>query len=362
MPSVMCECGARYKVADASLGKKSKCKKCGNVFTLKAEDDGIFSIAPDEFSSPSPLASAIASGEVTQAPQAPGRDGDDDTEQSEGFVGRSGFLANRPSAAATIPITPTRSYFADVLRTFLFPSSPENLVSFIVIVIFMSTLGPIFAFMPFPYGMILGFLLQGWYAALRFEIVRTSASGEDRLPSVGVSDPWEDLVKPALCWIASWIVVVLPASAYLIYVVASGRLGSSAIPNSLSSGISAILGANTEIAIFGVLLLLGACAWPMLILCVAIQGFSTLLRPDLILSTMIRTFPGYVATLLLVCGTIVLQNVLSLISSGRAATTGGSLVIAFLVSAMSIYVEIVLMRLIGLYYHHFKKKFAWDWE
>jgi len=359
MPSVMCECGARYKVAESSLGKKSKCKKCGSVFTLKAEDDGILSIAPDEFSAPSPLTNQLASGELSKPSQNTSHSAEDAGE-SEAFVGRSGFIANRPSTAAT-PIRSTRSYGADILRTFMFPSSPENLVSFIVVVVVMSTLGPIFSFMPFPYGPILYFLLLGWYAAFRFEVLRTAASGEEHLPNVGVSDPWDDLVKPAVGWIGSWIVVVLPAGLFVAFSIATGRLAASTVPTTLPGGISAIVSANATIMIFGVLILLGICAWPMIILCIAIQGFSTLLRPDLMIMTLLRTLPGYLCTLVLMCGTIILQDVLLVISKGRTGS-GASFVMEVLVGAFGVYAEIVLMRLVGLYYHHFKRKFAWDWE
>ena len=41
------------------------------------------------------------------------------------------------------------------------------------------------------------------------------------------------------------------------------------------------------------------------------------------------------------------------------AVSGG--IASLLVVGISLYFEIVAMRVIGLYYHHFKHRFAWDW-
>ncbi|UCC29569.1 MAG: rhomboid family intramembrane serine protease [Phycisphaerales bacterium] len=39
MPTSHCQCGAKYRYSESSIGKRAKCKKCGAVFTLKPEDD-----------------------------------------------------------------------------------------------------------------------------------------------------------------------------------------------------------------------------------------------------------------------------------------------------------------------------------
>ena len=47
MAKCYCECGAKYRVPDESLGKQAKCKQCGAVFTLTQEDDGPIPLADD---------------------------------------------------------------------------------------------------------------------------------------------------------------------------------------------------------------------------------------------------------------------------------------------------------------------------
>ena len=45
MPTQRCECGAKYRFPESSLGKRAKCKKCGAVFKLTGkEDDGTIPI------------------------------------------------------------------------------------------------------------------------------------------------------------------------------------------------------------------------------------------------------------------------------------------------------------------------------
>jgi hypothetical protein len=74
--------------------------------------------------------------------------------------------------------------------------------------------------------------------------------------------------------------------------------------------------------------------------------------------------------LLLIAGAVVLNELLSTqvgTSPTAAAGTappsiGGRLAMYGLITCLGVYLDIVLMRLIGLYYHHFKRRFAWEWE
>ena len=39
MPTSHCQCGAKYRYGESSIGKRARCKKCGTVFTLTPEDE-----------------------------------------------------------------------------------------------------------------------------------------------------------------------------------------------------------------------------------------------------------------------------------------------------------------------------------
>jgi hypothetical protein len=87
---------------------------------------------------------------------------------------------------------------------------------------------------------------------------------------------------------------------------------------------------------------------------VAIGGFATLRRVDLIFATMIKTFPIYLLTVAIVFGTAFIVPALE--------DLPGGLIGRVLVIGISLYGEIIALRAIGLYYHHFKHRFAWSWD
>jgi len=122
---------------------------------------------------------------------------------------------------------------------------------------------------------------------------------------------------------------------------------------------------------FKVLVALGLFVWPFVVLCVALGGLGTVFRFDLMLVTISRSLGAYSITVALIWCSFFLEHTLSTLTFGKAAAAAvtGTPTVAFgatlagriCVLTIGIYFDIVLMRLIGLYYHHFKQKFAWDW-
>ncbi len=255
-----------------------------------------------------------------------------------------------------------RSFWADVGWSFLFFTDPSNLISFFVFWVVL-VVGPMIPFA--------GILVSFWYAAFRFAVVEESAAGEDALPSVRVGDFFEDLLYPALRWTGSWILVLVPAFAYLVVGIAQNWVSPGEAADALSGGVVGMLSAATgAMAPLVVLVYAGMFLWPMVILCLALGGFTSLHRVDLILRTVAATLPGYLVTVALVFGTSLLGQAISGLAGGRlgsaakptlASLLGTALLVNVLVTGISLYTEIVAMRAIGLYYHHFKAKFAWDW-
>lgn len=365
MPTTHCQCGAKYRYAESSIGKRARCKKCGAVFTLTPEDDeGVIPLA-DEHEMRDEMAAAAEQPRATAIPK-----------QGEVFVptgspGAAGTHGLGPAAAASGTLPP-RSYASDALWTFLFPSSPGNLVTFIVLwgVIVVA---PLVSCVPL-IGFFLWLLVIAWYCAYRLEIVASAAGGDSDLPDLSGPQHLVDLVDPFFKWVGSWIVVFIPALGYMILTWGqSGITGLDLLPMILG-GIAGILSGSTSGAVtFDVLVYLGILFWPMVVLCVAIGGFATLYRLDLILLTIIKTFPYYVLTLILMFGAVFLKlGILELAGGGLAtqaqpgrgspaAMMGIGLVLSILGTGIGIYCDIVLMRLIGLYYYHFKDRFAWSW-
>ncbi len=356
MPAQQCTCGARYRFDDSAIGRKARCKKCGRVFTITPDAaDGTIPLAADE-----PFGVDLASA----------------VEQSQALPGEAPYRVSPdpasppPSLETALPSSPplvaepkpSRGYSGSLLWTLLFPTSLQNLVTFCVMwgLLCVSALllrGPGFMGMVGLLLLLGRVVIFGWYCAFRFETIIQAAAGEDDLPSLSFTEGWyDDILAPLFKWLGSWAVVFIPAVVSLIVIGMTTQLTPSDLAKQLLGGVGGILqGAGPELFVFVVLTCLALFSWPMVVLCVGLGGFETLWRLDLITVTIVKTFPVYLLTVAIVFGSTMFSGII-------AASTGGvSTITIVLVIGVSLYCEIVAMRVIGLYYHHFKHRFAWDW-
>jgi hypothetical protein len=85
--------------------------------------------------------------------------------------------------------------------------------------------------------------------------------------------------------------------------------------------------------------------------------------------TILRTPVAYAVTVLLVMGAILAAAWTgnTLVASAAAkqlaggGTWGGVLLAKILGAGLSVYCDLVALRAVGLYYRHFRSRFAWDW-
>jgi len=344
MPRYTCSCGARFRFPESAVGKRSKCKQCGTLFTLVDDEAGVIPVADDFDASPDAAPDAVAD------PPSP--------VQGRIFVPTS-VSTSTPSVEQDVEQIAGNafkpSFLTDVLWTFLFPSSPGNLITFLIIWVVMLII-PIAPLGLRAFGLVVWILINGWYAAFQFAVLQSAAAGEQELPSPTFSrDLVDDLIYPLFQWIGSWVVVYIPACTYLLLACLGGNVDPFDALRMLFGGIEQVFQQGSgQPLVFSILVCVGSFFWPMMILCIALGGFETVYRIDLIASTIIRTFPVYVVTLLLMFGAALLERTLT------ASTAGLSM--WFVISVgVTVYFDIVLMRLIGLYYHHFKDRFAWSW-
>ncbi|MCH7704124.1 MAG: hypothetical protein IIB61_03350 [Planctomycetes bacterium] len=379
MPKQRCVCGQKYRFPETSIGKRAKCKKCGAVFTIVAEeppaDEGIIPIAKDDVFTQEASADPAARQRVVDSDA----DGWQTPEQIEGRLPDSGPSLGRAIPSSTDPVA-ARGYLESLAWTLLFPSSVGNLLTFLMVWFVLSLREFAATFSPFGMMMVLWFIglliVLGWYYAFLFSIVEGAAGGDDDLPSMTLDQGMLDGVfVPLFKFIGTKAVVMLPAFAYLFVAMSMGILteqqvidaffafvGNGSVWETLSGP------AGPVVILFGI----GIFLWPMVALCVALGGFGTLARMDLIVKTIVRTFPMYVVTVALVVATVIGREVTHSAmvnwSMAKAATGGGAgpswgsfAVLTVLIQGVTIYVDIVAMRVIGLYYHHFKSRFAWNW-
>jgi hypothetical protein len=173
------------------------------------------------------------------------------------------------------------------------------------------------------------------------------------------------MIEPFFKWVGSWVIVLSPAFVYLLVAWQRGDITGPQVLDMIGGGLNGLWqGAASAVGVFVVLLCLGIALWPIVVLCIALGGFDVLYRADLIVLTIVRTFPAYVLTLALMFAAVLLSAVLETGSKGALAgqgRAGGWALAHVLTVGLGIYFDIVLMRLIGLYYHHFKHRFAFDW-
>ena len=308
MDMIRCECGTEYRLTERLYGKRVRCKMCGVEFTAPHPD------SPELHASP------------------PTGDSSVDQYSAKAFDDDSG-----PSLMA---------FWADCLRSFLFLRSVSSLITFA----FLAMAAAVRVFLPFGgcIGQIALVIVAGWILGYLFHVIQEAASGENELPSFSLSEGWfDDVVVPLVKFLVSWLVVVWPALAFTIldsiYRI-SGRLN---------------LPFNPAVVLFG----LGVFAWPMVILTTAIGGLSGLWRVDLMISTVSRSFVGYattVAATVLAYGAFQLAE--ELLQARSHADPSGLVAMGAGLEVLSVYAAIVAMRIVGLYYHHFKDDFAWSWD
>ena len=356
MAVFVCPCGARYKVPLGAEGRKVRCKRCGRIEQLPEADEGPFRVA-DDVCDGAEVAAATASVSPRMNVEDP-----------------------VPPAAPPVARSPTTGFWADFGWSFLFFTSPTNLmlalicwvlqiVKYFLIAGFGAVTFP--ARIKFVVFLVFAILaIEMFFTAWYMRIVTDSAAGEDDLPGLNRFDDWlEDVVVPALHYAIAWLLLVLPA---LGYAFATGGSLSMVIPALIAGADPYSLlttggGADVPMAL---LVCLALFLWPIALLCVSMGGLSTLVRIDLIVPSVVRTFIPYLAIVLLVGVAAFLPDLIVSLAAGvppaSGAAGGGAfskgLWLAMVACGVEIYVSIAVMRLIGLYYRHHKHKLSWDWE
>lgn len=171
----------------------------------------------------------------------------------------------------------------------------------------------------------------------------SAAAGERELPELTLLEGFvETVIAPSFKFLATVAIAFSPALVYVIYAVYAGR-------------------EFQEDLVFLVLSGAGVFLWPMVVLIVGLGGVSSFARPDLILVTLARTFTPYFVTCLLAAGAF--AGTWWIGQQTFTMRRGGSHPIALLagLQVLELYAWVLVMRFIGLYYHHFKGRFAWSW-
>jgi hypothetical protein len=251
---------------------------------------------------------------------------------------------------------PKRTYWSDAFGSFVYPfRSAGNIINFIVISVIAVIAVPM-SFVVVNLGvigfaLIFGiFVIFGWLRAMYLSVVQDTAAGSDDMPGIKMEDGFlEDVIKPAFKYMGSYAVALAPAALYLIGMFAG------LIPSQMQSAF-----------ILYAWVIGGFFIWPIVLMLFAFNALDMIYRVDLIFATIFRTIGPYLSLwfMLLVVGAFsLLPSIASLLTKlGLNVTlplpSNNSPVGLVLFRILDVYFSIVTMRLVGLYYLHFKRRFA----
>ncbi len=386
----ICEqCGRKMRAPDGTGGRKASCPICGQT-----------QLIPGELPSPSVELEPPAS----PAPGLRGQNAPADlrTHRRPVMSGISG---------------PERSFAADVALSFKLPFKGAGLFLWIMIGLIHLILVPLGAMVLFgdPLAMLGFFSLCGWLCSCYFAIILETCSGKDDLPTMGLSGGlWDDVFAPLLKFMGSLSVVMLPLIVWNVAVSAANpeveeppidpsamlpfspdaqrfndptmqqflqddpfSAGAGEIPNPYAAppepepemiidleSISVV----SILASLG-LYLLGLFLWPMMILTVVINGlFAAVGKIPEQLASIFKALPQYLS----ICGMLLGVGLIAVLSTvgvtillgmlGESHKIMASILTGVLPSLILSYFIIIAMRIIGLFYRHYKTRFAWKAE
>jgi hypothetical protein len=198
--------------------------------------------------------------------------------------------------------------------------------------------------MPFLYGYVISMFVYGCLCNYLFDVVLTTANGEDKPPGLpDFSDWWEDILQPILLMISTTVLCFAPSFLYFIgYLWHCWYEGW--VPD-LSQPACA----------WGVvgLALISLYYYPMALLAVIMFDSKRAVSPRMVVPSISRVLRPY----MMVCGFMTLIG-LSLVVF-RVVFTRGSFLVYFGGVALKLWGAMVSMRLLGLMYRTYKSRLGW---
>jgi len=389
-----CACGKRMAIDKQYIGRKIACPGCGKKFVLDREKLAAMARRAQQAAGTKPAhaaatpASALAGGKTAPVatdlqpadldqdiltlihddlpvgalkvredadgvePLPPGMAPsvvlvEEEVELAYAGAGRKGRGSGKHADTDAIQEA-KHSFWVDLTLAFVYPfQSLGNILTFLGLSL-LALAG--FGVSLLPGGIMLflaSITIYGWFCAYYMSVVIDTAAGSANLPGIRLDGGWwEDVLRPALLFILAQVIVFGPTLAIMVFMDAPWP----------------------GLGYFACALFL----WPMMILLLSLSDLSALFRIDLIAVTVLRTLPAYLlitGLLIIVTATeYVLPMLILLISNGTvnlklpAFLEAPPIAFAVVRELLSFYLATVSMRLIGLYYLHFKHKFAFEFE
>lgn len=220
------------------------------------------------------------------------------------------------------------SSFSELLAgAFVYPFKRDGLILVIAGTLFFALVG-IFA----SFSFIIAIFAGGYFCAYLQKIIQSSAQGDDGMPAwPDVSSFGEEVLQPFLQFLGTFLLCLAP-----------GILGIRFGPPDFKG-------------YFYALYLLGGLYLPMALLTVAMHDTIAALDPRIVLSSILRVPLGYAG----VCVTLAAIVGVDLGMGWLANSIGMPIATSLLTGFVSLYLQVVAMRVLGLFYYCQKDRLKW---
>jgi hypothetical protein len=189
------------------------------------------------------------------------------------------------------------------------------------------------------FGVLILILAYGYLAAYQFDIVLTTANGEDAPPGFpDFSEFWEDILRPFLLLAGTAVFSLLPAALFFI-----------------ARGLYAREVGGWEWAVFGGLCLAGAFYFPMAFLSVIMFNEIKALNPLVVVPAIVRVIGPYLVVFALLAAVAIGEALLRGWIGGVMPRFGAY----FVAQVLALYGTMVHMRMLGILYRTHTRELGW---
>jgi len=326
-------CGRKFSVPQTHAGKKGKCPKCKNIIVVPKIQ------TTSSVTEPTNAGAAEVSSKSSSYDSAlldiPQKDKIQDLPINHNEISGSSAEYNQEPEEESAEETTTLYRLPRFVDMFLYPISTSGLVNLVILSFLPRMLPPLahlnYWIHPSP-SLAIVVILVGYLIYCVSDYVRDSADGNRRAPDIELS---------LSILLNAWELIWLIFSTFVCIAFCVGPLLAYLIINKQTDTIFWILVA------YGILFL------PMVLLAVVLFDSLRALNPILIIASMLNVFLPYCGLVLLffvVCGLIAIIIVIM----------PQSWIISYILSAVCIYLTIVMAHVLGHFCYQYKERLNWE--
>lgn len=349
---VRCECGERFRVAAAMQGMTVRCRRCRQMVAVPRRDAPDADAPLHDAADGRPRLEVVKPIKCYQCHAVMPPDIEACPRCGYNRFTRS-FVPAEEYLIPERPVEPSvgnRTFWMDALASFFVFTDSDNMVTllFVALIALVGAVGGWFHF-----GIMI--IVNGWLFAYYISVLEHTAGDDEDLPALTLIDGWLDgIVRPCVFFIGSWLGVFLPAIVFGLF----ARVGLGDFVNAILAGHISV-----RLWILAGLFAFGTFCWPAAILLMCTTSGFMVLRVDLWVRAVLQGFNAYLLMWFILFLVVVAQFAIGMVVGGAFAITGRTaLRVGLFGAVISAYGWVVSMRIIGLYYVHFKDRLPWRAE